>query len=93
MSAYVVIHASVKDADKFKEYGAAAGPIVKAHNGELVTAGHLKSVLHGDEPRDRCVIIKFDDVAAAEGWYNSPEYQAVIPIRNEALDSVFIVVE
>jgi uncharacterized protein (DUF1330 family) len=93
MSAYVVIHASVKDADKFKEYGAAAGPIVKAHNGELVTAGHLKSVLHGDEARDRCVIIRFDDAAAAEGWYNSPEYQAVIPIRNEALDSVFMVIE
>ena len=93
MSAYVVIHATVKDADKFKEYGAAAGPIVKAHNGELVCGGHLKSVLHGEESRERCVIIKFADTTAAEGWYNSPEYQAVIPVRNEALESVFIVVE
>lgn len=93
MSAYVVIHASVKDAEKFQAYGAAAGPVVKAHNGELVTAGHLKSVLCGDETRERCVIIKFTDAAAAEGWYNSPEYQALIPNRDEALDSVFMIVE
>lgn len=93
MSAYVVIHAAVKDAEKFKAYGAAAGPIVKAHNGELVTAGHLKSVLCGAETRERCVIIRFADVAAAEGWYNSAEYQAVIPLRDEALDAVFIIVE
>ena len=93
MSAYVVIHATVKDAEKFQEYGAAAGPIVKAHGGELVTAGHLKSVLCGEETRERCVIIKFADVDTAEGWYNSPEYQAVIPVRDQALDSVFIVVE
>jgi len=93
MSAYVVIHATVKDADKFQTYGAGAGPIVKAHNGELVTAGHLKSVLCGEETRERCVIIKFADVAAAEGWYNSPEYQALIPIREEALDAVFTIVE
>ena len=93
MSAFVVIHASVKDADKFQQYGAAAGPTVKAHNGELVSAGHLKTVLHGEETRERCVILKFDDVAAAEGWYNSAEYQAVIPLRNEALDSVFMIIE
>ena len=93
MSAFVVIHASVKDVEKFQVYEAAAGPIVGAHGRELVTGAHLKSVLHGEESRERCVIIKFDDVAAAEGWYNSPEYQALIPNRDEALDSVFMIVE
>jgi uncharacterized protein (DUF1330 family) len=92
MSAFVVIHATITDAEKFKAYGAGSGPTVEAHGGELVTGGHLKSVLCGEMKYDRCVILKFPDVEAAESWYNSPEYQALIPNRDESVGSTFFIV-
>ena len=92
MSAFVVIHATITDPEKFKSYGRDSGPTVEAHGGELVTGGHLKSVLCGEMEHDRCVILRFPDVEAAETWYNSPEYQALIPNRDEAVESTFLIV-
>ena len=36
MSAYVIAHATIKDPEKLKEYGAVAGPSIKAA-GSMVT--------------------------------------------------------
>ncbi|MAE04785.1 MAG: hypothetical protein CMH76_00460 [Nitrospinae bacterium] len=36
------------------------------------------------------MVIKFPDQVAAKAWYDSPEYQALIPNRDEAADMVFI---
>ncbi|MGR9090675.1 MAG: DUF1330 domain-containing protein [Gammaproteobacteria bacterium] len=91
MSAYVVVHGTVKDADKMQEYGGAAGPTVVAHGGEVVARGPA-TVLSGTSDHQIAVVLKFPDAAAAKGWYESPEYQALIPVRKQALDSVFVVV-
>ena len=32
----------------------------------------------------------FPDGAALRAWYNSPDYQALVPLRDEAADMVFI---
>ena len=91
MSAYVIVHGTVKDAEKMQEYGGAAGPIVAAHGGEVVVRGPT-SVLSGTSDHKIAVVLKFPDAATAKGWYESPEYQAIIPVREQALDSVFVVV-
>lgn len=89
MAAYVLVNGTVKDPDKMQEYGGAATPIVAQHGGELITRGPAE-VLSGSSDHKIAVVIKFPDAAAARGWYNSPEYQAIIPTREQALDSVFI---
>ena len=91
MAAYVVVHATPKDADKMAEYGAAAGPMVAAHGGELVARGPGEA-LHGDSGHAMVVVVKFPSKAAALGWYNSPEYQAIIPTRSAGMDCHFTVV-
>ena len=90
MSAYVVVHATVKNAEKLAEYSAAAGPTVASFGGEFLSRG-ASEVLSGNSPHGVLVVIKFDSRATAKAWYNSPEYQAAIPARNEGMDSVFIV--
>jgi len=89
MSAYVVVHASPKDADKMQEYGAGAAPTVASHGGEFVCRGPAE-VLSGESEHKVMVIVKFASKQAASDWYNSAEYQAMIPVRTEAMDSVFI---
>ena len=93
MSAYVVAHATITDPEKLKEYGAIAGPSIKAAGGELVSAGHVVDVLAGSHAHKRAIIIRFADAEAARDWYNSDAYQAAIPIRAQAMDAVFILSE
>ncbi len=93
MSAYVIVHATIKDPEKQKEYGAIASPSVKAAGGEFVSAAHVTDVLVGSHEHQRTVIIRFTDAQAARDWYASDAYQAAIPTREQAMDAVFIVVE
>jgi uncharacterized protein (DUF1330 family) len=49
-------------------------------------------VLSGSSDHKISVVIRFEDAAKARAWYGSPEYQALVPTREEALDSVFVLV-
>ena len=89
MTAYVVVHATVKNAEKMTAYAAVAGPTVASFGGEIVCRG-ASEVLSGSNPHGVMVVIKFSDRATAKAWYNSPAYQAAIPNRSEGMDSVFI---
>jgi uncharacterized protein (DUF1330 family) len=93
MSAYVIVHATIKDPEKMKEYGAIAGPSVKAAGGEVVSAGQITDVLAGSNDHQRAIILRFPDAQAARDWYNSEAYQSAIPIREQAMDAVFVVSE
>ena len=89
MTAYVVVHATVKNAEKLAEYSAAAGPTVASFGGEFLCRG-ASEVLSGNNAHGVMVVLKFADRATAKAWYNSPAYQAAIPARTEGMDSVFI---
>ncbi len=91
MSAYVIVQGTVTDPDKMQEYGAAAGPIVGAHGGEVIARGPM-SVLSGSSDHKISVVLQFPDAATARAWYESPEYQALVPTREAALDSTFVLV-
>jgi uncharacterized protein (DUF1330 family) len=91
MAAYVVVQGTVKDADKMKEYAAGAGPTVVSHGGEVVVRGPSE-VLAGSSEHELLVLLKFPSRQAAVDWYNSDEYQALLPTRLAAMDSIFKVV-
>ena len=91
MSAFVIVQGTVTDPDKMQEYGAAAGPIVAAHGGEFMARGPME-VLSGSSDHKISVVVRFPDAAKARAWYESAEYQALVPIRESALDSVFTLV-
>ncbi len=93
MSAYVIVHATIKDPEKMPEYGALAGSSIKAAGGEVITSGAVVDVLAGSHDHQRAIILRFADAQAARDWYASDAYQAAIPIREQAMDAVFIVAE
>ncbi len=93
MSAYVIVHSTVKDPEKLKEYRAIAGPSIKAAGGEVVSAARVTDVLFGSHEHQRIFIIRFTDAQAARDWYASDAYRSAIPTREQAMDSVFIVVD
>ncbi|HEY3695814.1 DUF1330 domain-containing protein [Phenylobacterium sp.] len=88
MTAYVVVELTVQDHDAREKYSAGAGPTIKAFGGEFLVVGPW-SVLTGDAAFTAGAIISFADRETAMRWYNSPEYQALIPLRDAALQSRF----
>ena len=66
----------------------------KPHSGDMmVYGGGALTVVEGEWPHPRLVIIEFPSRAAAEGWYASDAYQAVIPLRLNSATGNFVIVD
>jgi uncharacterized protein (DUF1330 family) len=92
MAALFVIELMVKNADKLKEYSAQTPAILKKYKGELLLKGKASQIHASTNPfvaYDTVVIFQFPSKEDALGWYNSPEYQDLLPLRDEAMDSSF----
>ncbi|MGC1403278.1 MAG: DUF1330 domain-containing protein [Thermodesulfobacteriota bacterium] len=88
--AYLIGHITVKNEEQWAEYRKQVPATLAAFNAEVVFRGKCKLVLSGRHAYTDTVVIRFPDLAAIEGWHQSPAYQALIPIREEAADMVLI---
>lgn len=80
MSGYVVASYQVSNPDAYPEYVQKVIPTLQAHNAEILVADYESEAVEGD-CQHVTVVIKFESVEAAKKWYNSPEYQEVLPLR------------
>ena len=88
MSAYLVAFADVKDAEVFQnEYFAKASPIVAKYGGKAICVTSSDNAKEGNFPPGNLVIIEFPDMDAAEGFYNDPDYQPLISVRQSVCDT------
>lgn len=83
---YVIGHITVKDPAKWAEYRAQVPATLATWQAELVLRGERLSLLAGEHRHTDTVVIRFPSREAIDGWYNSPAYQALIPLRQEAAD-------
>ena len=81
MPAYVVAYTEVNDPETFGRYAAAAAPVTASHGGRYLWAGPGCEMLDGEFPGNGHAIIEFPTREDAMRWYNSPEYQELIPMR------------
>ena len=81
MKAYVVVQETVTDEPGFAEYRAGVVATLAAHGGRFLVRGGALTVQEGEWPHPRLVVIEFPSREAAEGWYQSPAYQQLMPLR------------
>jgi uncharacterized protein (DUF1330 family) len=93
MSAYVVIRAAVSDPEAYRRYAAASTAAAATHGGRFLARGGKTLTLEGPEDPRRVVILEFADMAHAQAWYRSPEYQAAKALREGAAVAEFLAVE
>jgi uncharacterized protein (DUF1330 family) len=92
MKAYAIAAETVKDQTMFDRYRSVVPETLTAFGGQFLVRGGNLTVLEGEWPHPRLVIIEFPSRAAAEGWYRSAEYQKVISLRlNSAVGNLIIV--
>jgi uncharacterized protein (DUF1330 family) len=93
MSAFFIATSIIKDPKKFAAYGAGAGATLSAFGGELVIKGKAVETLVGSSAHQAVGVIRFADMQTLNAWYNSAEYQALIPLRDEAVDMTLVTYE
>jgi len=86
MSACVIGHITVKDAEKWAQYRAQVPATLAPWGAELLFRGQLAAILDGRHGHTDTVVIRFPDRAAVDGWHDSAAYQALIPLRRQAAD-------
>ncbi|MEH6628637.1 MAG: DUF1330 domain-containing protein [Motiliproteus sp.] len=84
--AYVIGNITVKDALKWSEYRSKVPATLEPWGATLVFRGRQLEVLGGEHNHESTVVIRFPDAKAASSWFNSPAYQALIPLRQQAAD-------
>jgi uncharacterized protein (DUF1330 family) len=86
---------AVKDPVKLREYGAKAGPLVRAHGGKIIAGGQRKDIesLEGNFGNFQVTVVRFPSLQGLRTFYNDPAYQEAIKIRQAAADSLVLELE
>ena len=93
MSAYLIVRLDITDEDKIAKYREVAPTIVKKYKGKFIARDSSVVTLEGNVESRRVVIIEFPSMIEAKEFYNSPEYQEAIKLREGGADVEFIAVE
>ena len=79
---YFVAQIQVDDWDKFiGEYGMSTLPTLMQADAKILVGGPGAEIVEGDWSGNHTVVLEFASREAFEGWYNSPEYEALRPVR------------
>lgn len=89
---YWIARVDVRDAERYKDYVAAAKPAFEKYGATFLARGGDFVELEG-QARMRNVVIEFPSLQAAVDCHASPEYQMAAKIRQEVADAEMVVVE
>lgn len=90
--AYLIAEVDVKDPDTYRTYAAAVADTLAPFDGRIVVGGGKTDALEGAAPK-RIVVIAFDSMEKARGWWDSPAYIAIKPLRLSSAEARLFFVE
>jgi uncharacterized protein (DUF1330 family) len=93
MPAYFVVELEITNQAAMEPYRAAVGATITQYGGRFLTRGGTTELIEGRPEPKRIVILEFADTAAVKRWYNSPEYQKILPGRLDNSTSRAFIVE
>jgi uncharacterized protein (DUF1330 family) len=81
MPAYVFAEVDITNPEGYREYSQQVPATIQKYGGRFLHRGGPVTVLEGDWPQIRRVIIEFPSVDAARQWWDSPEYEKPKALR------------
>ena len=92
MPVYVVAQGRIEDREKLDQYVAQALPTIQKGGGRVLGFDETPEVVEGSIEHPRTVILEFDSKEDFRRWYDSADYQAILPLRLESTPGTLIVV-
>jgi uncharacterized protein (DUF1330 family) len=81
MPVYFVAELDTTNQAGMDPYRAAVPATIAQYGGRYLTRGGAAELIEGGPEPKRIVILEFADKEAVKRWYNSPEYQKILPMR------------
>lgn len=91
--AYYIAEFQLTDPEGIKPYSQHVEATFKPYSGRFIVRGGNMDVREGFGAQGRLIIIKFDSLSQARAWYDSPEYQKLIPVRQRSGNTRTYIVE
>lgn len=93
MKAYLIATETVKDEPMFAHYRQEIMATLAPFDAKFIVRGGTLSIVEGEWPHPRLVIIEFPSRTAAEAWYKSDAYQKIIALRLNSTAGNLIIVD
>ena len=94
MATYLIVDTLIDKPERYEAYKVKAKPLVEHYGGEYLARGGDLTLRETDlwSPT-RMVLVRFPDAASANRFYDSAEYQAILPISRESARRTMIMLE
>jgi len=83
MAVYLFGEIEVRNASGLAPYRAAVNETITRYGGRFLVRGGATNLKEGGPDPKYIVIVEFPDSAALDRWWNSSEYQQILPFRLE----------
>lgn len=89
MTVLLIAQAKVNCANGWSEYSQKAQKTLVSAGAKVIGKGTNGGLIQGVFSPSGAVVIEFESMSSLNSWYNSEEYQELIPIRNAAAEVLF----
>ena len=93
MAAYLIANVDIKDGEKIKEYFKATPTIIEQFGGKFLVRGGDFEICEGNWNPKRLVVVEFESMQKAKRFYDSPQYRAIIDLRQSSAYTDWVFVE
>lgn len=88
MPAYLIGTIRVTDEAAWQRYVERVGATFPPHGGKVLLRARKAAELARSAHGERVVVVEFVDLAALRAWHDSPEYQALVAMREAGAEVV-----
>jgi uncharacterized protein (DUF1330 family) len=93
MPVYVIIQGKIENREMLDQYIARAVPTIGPYQGRLLAYAEEADVIEGPLKHPRTALLEFPSIKEVRAWYDSPEYQEILPLRLKGAPGTLIVVQ
>jgi len=93
MSSYFIAQIKIHDQEEYDKYLAGYDEVFARYQGKVIVVDDDPTILEGEWPYTRTVMIRFPNKAEVRRWYDSPEYQRLVQHRHKGSQADVIIVQ
>ena len=93
MTAYIIVDVEITDPERYMAYVKQVPATLEPFGGRFIVRGGRAANLEGSWQPKRIVVLQFDSVEQANGWWSSEIYREPKALRQSASITDMIVVE
>jgi uncharacterized protein (DUF1330 family) len=93
VSVYIVANITIHDRAEYDVYVSGFMEVFQSYRGEILAVSDAPSVLEGEWPHDRTVLLRFPTREEALRWAQSPEYVAIAKHRHAGATSNVVILD